>query len=213
MKEGDENPPTHAIKGDVTRVLALTDGVFAIVMTILVLELHVPIFFEDTLFNSDVSEVGYKLIFYFAAFLLAGVYWAGHRALFNLVKRVNNTLIWLNIVFLMIAALIPFGASLLGEYHYTLPLIGYGVLLLLLAAWRLLMYVYVTSHHELIFRPVHPVKRKRVIACMSIAPAFFLVSIFLAPFFHVFSLTIYIITPPIFLTLITLASKSPKQEH
>ena len=64
MKESDENPPTHAIKGDVTRVLALTDGVFAILMTILVLELHVPVFSEDTLFNSDISEVGYKLIFF-----------------------------------------------------------------------------------------------------------------------------------------------------
>ncbi len=213
MKEGDENPPTHAIKGDVTRVLALTDGVFAILMTILVLELHVPIFSEDTLFNSDVSEVGYKLIFYFAAFLLAGVYWVGHRNLFSLIKRVNTTFIWLNIVFLMIAALIPFGASLLGEYHYTLPLIAYGVLLFLLAAWRLLMYVYVTSHHKLMFRPVHPVKRKRVIAVMCVAPAFFLMSIFLAPFFHILSLTIYIITPPIFITLITLASKSPKHDY
>ena len=183
MKEDDENPPTHATKGDVTRVFALTDGVFAIVITILVLELHVPIFPEDTLFSSEVTEVGYKLPFYFASLLLAGVYWVGHRNLFSLVKQVDDTLIWLNIMFLMIAALIPFGVSLLGSYHHTLPLVTCGVLLFLLAGWQLLMYLYVTSHQELIFNPIYPTQRKRVITYMSIAPVFFLISILCSAFF------------------------------
>ena len=194
------------------RVLALTDGVFAIIMTILVLELHVPLISTNEELKTWGIALCYRLLLYFASFLLAGVYWVGHRSLFNLVRRVNTVLLWMNIIFLMIAALIPFGASLLGQYpRMPLALRAYGVLLFLLAAWRLFMYLYVTGRHELLIKPVPPAIRRRVIHIMIFAPALFLISTVVSPYFPTLSLALYMITPPMFIMMITLANRSERR--
>ncbi len=195
------------------RVVALTDGVFAIIMTILVLELHVPVVSTNDELEAWGVTLSYRLLLYFASFLLAAVYWVGHRTLFSMIKRVNNTLLWLNIVFLMIAALIPFGASLLGQYpHMPMALRAYGVLLFLLAAWRLLMYLYVISQHHLIFKPVSRSVKNRVIPVMIFAPTLFLTATLTAPYFPKMALAFYVITPPIFITWITFANKPLKED-
>ncbi len=114
--EGDHlDTHDHSLK-DPSRIQALTDGVFAIIMTLLVLELKVPAVQKGVELSRQLKGLGYHLLLYFASFLLAGVYWVGHRLIFSLVKHVNTTLVWLNIFFLMICSLIPFAAALLGNY-------------------------------------------------------------------------------------------------
>ena len=206
--EGD-HPDTHqhSLK-DPSRILALTDGVFAIIMTLLVLELKVPDVHRAAELSSHLKGLGYHLLLYFASFLLASVYWVGHRLIFSLVKYVNTTLIWLNIVFLMICSLIPFAAALLGNYPLeTHSLFIYGVLLFLLAGWRLFMYVYVTHHHSLLYAAVPRIRRKRVTGVMIFAPVMFLLSLCIVPFFPKVALVLYCITPPMFVTAITLVNK------
>ncbi len=211
MKENDEhNHSAHLLK-DPTRVLALTDGVFAIIMTLLVLELKVPtVDPNDKLtFVHVISEGAYKLFLFAVSFLLAGVYWVGHRLIFSLVRKVNNTLVWLNIIFLMICSLIPFGAALLGTYpHQQFALVAYGLLLFMLAGWRLLMYLYVTSHHELTHTIVPPKRKKRVVGVMIFAPVMFLLSLSITGIYPTAALVLYAITPPMFVTAITLVNKS-----
>jgi uncharacterized membrane protein len=211
VQENDEQSSGISPQYDPMRVLALTDGVFAIIMTILVLELHVPVVSTNEELKTWGVALSYKLLLYFASFLLAGVYWVGHRSLFSLVRRVNTGLLWINIIFLMIAALIPVGASLLGQYpRMPLALRAYGVLLFLLAAWRLVMYLYVTSRHDLLIRTVSPRVKKRVIAVMIFAPTLFLISTILSPYFPKFSLILYVITPPMFITMITLVNRTER---
>ena len=120
MQENDEQSSGISPQYDPMRVLALTDGVFAIIMTILVLELHVPVVSTNEELKTWGVALSYKLLLYFASFLLAGVYWVGHRSLFSLVRRVNTGLLWINIIFLMIAALIPVGASLRRPFFFNL---------------------------------------------------------------------------------------------
>jgi uncharacterized membrane protein len=212
ITENDEHIHEDHLLKDPTRILALSDGVFAIIMTLLVLEIKVPELesHNPEMFKRLMMDCAYKLFLFIISFLLAGVYWVGHRMLFSLVKKVNNTLVWLNIIFLMICSLIPFGAALLGHYsNNTIALAAYGILLTMLAAWRLLMYVYVTSNHKLLYKPVSSIKRKRIIHVMIFAPVMFLLSISITGIFPIAALVFYAITPPLFVTAITIVNSKP----
>ena len=97
----------------ISRLNALNDGIFAVAMTILVLNIHLPSIqqvqtigmygFLETLFP--------ELLIYFVSFILLGSFWLGHNS-FSSLKKVNNTFSWLNILYLMCIALVPFSVSL-----------------------------------------------------------------------------------------------------
>jgi uncharacterized membrane protein len=134
--------------------------------------------------------------------------------IFSHVKQVDNTLIWLNILYLMICSLIPFGAALLGTYTFEpIALAAYGILLTMLASCRLLMYIYVTSHRELIYAPVPRLRRKKVLRVMIFAPIMFLLSLSITGIFPTAALILYAITPPVFVTAITLVNRSRNDKN
>ena len=120
------------------RIVALTDGVFAITMTLLILELH-----TDTLFH---SEEWIEFYSYALGFFSLGVYWTLHHYIFHFVKRSTGGLIWLNLVFLAISSMVPFWTRVLNlgdhapvssEYltcYFGLYMIG--VNLILLGLWK-----------------------------------------------------------------------------
>ncbi len=192
------------------RINSLTDGVFAIIMTLLILEVKIPDVNTGGELKNQLWSTGFRLLIYAMSFLLAGVYWISHRVIFATVKKVNTTLIWLNIIYLMICSLIPFGAALLGRYPKdTTALSLYGILLALLAGWRLLLYYFVTSHPELLYAPVPGKRRRRVMSVMIFAPVMFLISICFVPFFPGLSLIIYAVTPVCFATAISIVSNMP----
>jgi uncharacterized membrane protein len=87
-----------------TRLEAFSDGVFAIIITIMVLELKVP--HEPTL--HALLELGPIFICYVLSFFFVGVYWANHHHLFQAVKGVNTKIIWANMGLLLILSLVPF---------------------------------------------------------------------------------------------------------
>lgn len=101
------------------RVEALTDGIFAIVMTLLVLELKVP----DLPHTAGQGEILAKMkelrpfFFSFAiTFVLSGSFWFFHHVLFHFVRQVTRPLVWLNIVFLMFVSLLPFSTNFMGHF-------------------------------------------------------------------------------------------------
>lgn len=101
------------------RLVGLSDGVFAIVLTLLVLELRVPHLQE----GAGVTElwqalVGIKARFisFLLSFLLVASLWFSHNQLFKLFDKVDNTMLWYNNFLLLLACLVPFPASLIGEY-------------------------------------------------------------------------------------------------
>ena len=102
--------------GDTTRLETFSDGVFAIAITLLVLEIRVP-HVEETesllvaLLGLWPSYVGYAV-----SFLQIGVIWANHHNRFRLLERSDHVLLFLNILFLMCVAFIPFPTALLAEY-------------------------------------------------------------------------------------------------
>jgi uncharacterized membrane protein len=100
-----------------SRIEALTDGVFAIAMTILVLELSIPNFIGTHAGSEEVPRSFVEMLpeFYVYAlgFVVLGIYWILHRFMFHFIKRSDGILVWLNILFLMFAAAVPFTTAVL----------------------------------------------------------------------------------------------------
>ena len=99
------------------RLETLADGVFAIAMTILVFEITVPDLATGELdqLGSKLLALWPKLLAYVISFIVLGIFWIGHHNQFAFIRRANRTFLWLNIVFLMLIAFIPFSAALLGR--------------------------------------------------------------------------------------------------
>jgi uncharacterized membrane protein len=133
--------------------LSLGDGIFAVAMTLLVLDLKLP---EGITLNSD-SEVWRQLLgvagrfwTYVLSFIVLGMYWVGHHALFHSVHRVNRTLLWLNLLFLLFVTLVPFSINLVsGHSSLQIPVVVYGLNLLATSAISLLQLGYLAKHPNL----------------------------------------------------------------
>jgi len=101
------------------RIEALTDGIFAIAMTLLVLTLVVPditgplsnIAVQDALYN--ILPSFYTLVL---SFILLALFWNIHHRIFQRITRINDILLWINMIWLLFIVLVPFSASLTGKY-------------------------------------------------------------------------------------------------
>lgn len=142
------------LNGSPTRRLeALTDGVFAIVMTLLVFDLSLPIITG----SSVEEELPRRLLAlwptylsYLVSFLVLGLFWLHHHALFELVKAVDGPLIWLNLIFLMFIGLIPFTSSLAARYWgEPLTAVLYGLNWLVPLHLNLLLLAHASRNPEL----------------------------------------------------------------
>ncbi|MCO5315132.1 MAG: TMEM175 family protein [Solirubrobacterales bacterium] len=127
---------------DLSRILAFTDGVFAIAITLLVLQIEVP---NDLTSNGDfVDALGDLLPDLFAfgiSFAVIGIYWIGHHRLMRMVREYDRGLMWLTLLYLAWIVLLPFSSQLIGEYGNDIRLTAtfYIVNLALIAVSQALM--------------------------------------------------------------------------
>jgi uncharacterized membrane protein len=128
------------------RIEALADGIFAVAMTILVLDLHVPTLTRDA---SDASlhqllvELLPKIASYVFGFMILGIFWVGHRYQFHYIKRTNRSFLWINLVFLLSITFLPFVVSLLGTFGASRGACAlYGATLMLPGASLLVQWRY-----------------------------------------------------------------------
>ncbi len=121
------------------RLTAFTDGVVAVIITIMVLELKPPHGTDlSALFSLTPTFLSYVLSFIYVA-----IYWNNHHHFFNLVEHVDGSILWANIHLLFWLSLVPFTTAWLGEhYDQTIPTAIYGVSLMLAAAsWYVMQTV------------------------------------------------------------------------
>src|SRR5262245_16673952 len=83
------------------RVLALSDGVFAVVITLLVLEIHVPELARGQSLREALHEIRPLFVAFLVSFVVVAIAWSGHRELFALIRRTDRSLTWLNIGYLL----------------------------------------------------------------------------------------------------------------
>src|ERR1044071_4266278 len=109
-----------------TRLEAFSDGVLAIIITIMVLELKVP---HDATW-SGLAELLPVIISYLLSFVFIGIYWANHHHLLHTVHHVNSKIIWANMGLLFCLSLIPFSTAYMGENNFAeLPVAVYAIVL------------------------------------------------------------------------------------
>ena len=128
------------------RLEAFSDGVLAIVITIMVLEMQAP---EDTSIEG-LLKVLPIFVSYVLSFIYIGIYWNNHHHLMQVTEKVSGSILWANLHLLFWLSLIPFATSWLGENHtQPLPIALYGAVLLMSAvAYRILESVLIKHHDE-----------------------------------------------------------------
>jgi len=129
------------------RLEALADGVFAIVMTLLVLELSIPVIAESSVnveLIEKLLELWPKFLVYMLSFVVLGTMWIFHHSTFHYISRSDGKLAWMNIILLMFVALIPFSSSLLGEYSIAQVAVAvFGANVLLPTTIGTLVWIYI----------------------------------------------------------------------
>ena len=96
------------------RLEAFSDGVFSIVITLLVLELRLPP--GDAPLHDKLLAIWPKIVTFASTFIFIGIYWVGHHGVFHLIRRVDKTLLWINLALLLSITFVPFPAAVLGEH-------------------------------------------------------------------------------------------------
>ncbi len=182
------------------RLQTLADGIFAIAMTLLVLELRLPEAAGAGDLAIRLAALWPRLATFFISFVVLGVYWFGHHQIFHFVVRVNRTLVWLNILFFMGAALIPFVASVMGTQPYDPLALGlYGGVLGLLAALGYVIWWYITGDRGLIVDKLDANLVRKVRHWIAVGPLIALVAAALAFVNPFVSLLIYLGLPVLFI--------------
>jgi uncharacterized membrane protein len=126
------------------RLEAFSDGVFAILITIMVLELHAP---EGNTFEA-LKPLLPKFISYVLSFIYLGIYWNNHHHMFQVVQHVNGKVLWRNIFLLFCLSLVPFVTAWMGENHFSPPTVAlYGIILFMAGmAYYFLLHSLIRIH-------------------------------------------------------------------
>jgi uncharacterized membrane protein len=154
----------------VERVAALTDGIFAVAMTLLVLDLRVPahdaIHSERDLWHALVA-LSPRLLIFLMSVMTLGIFWVGQQTQLNHVARGDRNLAWIHIAFLCAVCLIPFSTSLLAEFiHYRMALVVYWLNIFLLGLTLYWSWSYARRNALLaddVPREIHPAVVSRIV--------------------------------------------------
>jgi TMEM175 potassium channel family protein len=130
-----------------TRIEAFSDGVFAIIVTLLVLELKVPSLTD----HNSVGELGHQLLellpkflSWLISFIILCKFWLNHHHILGLARHANYAMVWLNSLFLMGQSFIPFPTAMMGEYPTNpLSVCAFGVVMAVNTVLFIILYGYI----------------------------------------------------------------------
>jgi len=170
------------------RIEALADGIFAVAMTLLVLDIKLP---ESVTYASDgdlwrrLVALEHAVASYAVSFVMLGVYWVAHHFQFHFIQRTDRGVLWINLYLLLCIALVPFTTDLVGDnVHLRLPTLLYGANLLLIALGFAAQVKYLRRHAwlatpEFASRPVAELRRR--IALLALVPVLSMALVFYSP--------------------------------
>ena len=185
------------------RIEALSDGIFAIVMTLLILEFHVPNLPLNAP-NVDVAPalltLWPKFLSYIVTFVSLGFFWVGHHIMYHAIRRADRTLLWLNIFFFMFVSLLPFSTSVLNAFPeaFIAPLFFRANLAII--GWILFFqWSYANSQPDMLADFVSAEYRTTVRSRMLIVPVATTLTVFICFWSVGISLAIYLVLLPLYM--------------
>ena len=163
---------------NVERLAALSDGIFAVAMTLLVLDLRVPAA-EAVHSERDLERVliglSPQIVVFLMSVMTLGIFWVGQQTQLNYFARSDRNLAWIHLAFLCAVALVPFSTSLLAEFiHYRTALLVYWFNILLLGSTLYWSWSYATRANLLTDElpgDIHPAVVRRIVIAQSLYAA------------------------------------------
>ena len=126
------------------RLEAFSDGVIAVIITIMVLEIKIPLGEHF----SDLLPLWPKFMSYLLSFLYVGIYWNNHHHTFQATKSINGGILWANLHLLFWLSLLPFSTDWMDQSHFAKdPMLVYGLNLLMAAIAYTILTIALVSHH------------------------------------------------------------------
>lgn len=185
------------------RVEALTDGVFAVAMTLLVLDIKVPEL-EQAVASAELPyrllALWPKFLSYAISFVILGVYWVGHHLQLSFIRSADRPLLWINILFLLWVALVPFSTALLSEYtKHRLAIAVYGGNMIAIGLTLALHWWYATARRRHVDPDVHPGLVRAAMSRVLMGPLLYLVAIVLSFFSPEWSLALCALVPILYI--------------
>lgn len=159
------------------RLVAFTDAVMAVAITLLVLDLKLPEGVSDDDLYTAIPNLSRALWCYVLSFVVIGILWMVHHRQYDAIRRVDGVLLWLNLLFLMSVALIPFVTSVLSDHATPLPTMLYATVLLASSATTAAMWWYAGRTPGLMSPDVSIVDRRSGVITPLLVAAVFAVSI------------------------------------
>jgi uncharacterized membrane protein len=170
------------------RLILFSDAVFAIALTLLVIEIKIPALHgEEATDPGLLSALGHlvpKFLGFFLSFFLIGLYWTRHHGLFRFVARSTPRLLWINLLFLLSVVLMPFSTGIFGEYstpgtlHLKTPLIIYVLNIAFIGVMNFWMWNYIgTSSNGVSTADIDPMIVRQSKTRAILVPCVFLLAI------------------------------------
>ncbi len=165
---------------DLPRLYAFSDGVFAIAITLLSLEIRFPEELPNisTQFWPALVRVSPSILAFAQSFLIVGTFWVIHHRIFRFIKRGDNGLIWLNLLFLLFVAFLPVPNAIVANYQFApVTMTFYILCVALVGLANLLLWRYASHKHRLIDAELAPEQIRYVTLRASIVPAVCVISL------------------------------------
>jgi uncharacterized membrane protein len=185
------------------RVEALTDGVFAVAMTLLVLDIKVPELqspFDISQLPGRLLALWPKFLSYTISFVILGVYWVGHHIQLSYIRRVDRPLLWINLLFLLWVVLVPFSTALLSAYPMAqIAITVYGFNLIAIGVTLAVHWWYATVETRHVDADIHPGVVRGGLLRTLIAPSVYVVAIAVSFVRPEVSLFLYSLVPILYI--------------
>ena len=180
------------------RLESFSDGVFAIVITLLILNVHLDHQRELTL--NVLGGLTPDIVAFVLSFIIVGVYWVSHHNMLHMIKMVDRRLLWLNLLLLLAIVFIPFPAGLLGQQLWNpIAVATYGINLMVVNALGTAMWLYAGSHSQLMVSGVSPAMVRFVARLHSTPILVYAVGILLAYWYIPVSMLLFAAVPAFFI--------------
>jgi uncharacterized membrane protein len=167
------------------RLVYFSDGVFAFAMTLLIVDVRLPIGTEEGNLGSVLISLWLNYLAFLISFFVIALYWIAHIRLFRKIERCNWNLLWLNTFQLLFIVIIPFSTSVMSLFLCPLSVIIYAIFMACAGYMSTFLRIYATHNHRLVNENYNSRDIKIDIILALIAPIFFTISIGIA-FFSVF---------------------------
>ena len=177
----DKTEAKGAEKLALDRIIFFSDAITAVAITLMVLDIRVPEGLSPTEVPQALLALWPKYLSYVLSFLVIAIYWVEHHRMFTYIKRYDGRLMWLNLLFLMLIALIPFSTDLLAEYgNQPVAVMVYAGVGCAVGLTKSAVWWYAAHNSRLVDKDLSPHTIELSEAIGLVAPLVFLISMGIA---------------------------------